>query len=133
MTRRADPIPDRLRGAGLAMVLPTLIVAAMPIGLLLGANFDRGIGLTFLGGSIAIVTPMLPWLAPLAAATFVVGLFVYFGRQLREGLVVALGWTLGLALVAPTWGLLGGIVAYSIFTGRRRMAGEPTVGRSAVS
>ena len=83
MTRRADPIPDRLRGAGLAMVLPTLIVAAMPIGLLLGANFDRGIGLTFLGGSIAIVTPMLTWLAPLAAATFVVGLFVYFGRQLR--------------------------------------------------
>jgi hypothetical protein len=136
MTRRIDPIPDRIRGAGLIMVIPTMVIAAMPIGLLAGANFDRGIGLTFLGGSVAITTGMLAWLAPLAAATFVIGLLVYLGRFLREGLVVALGWMLGLVFVAPTWGILAGLVAYTIFTGRRRMTGAaiaPTAESAAVS
>jgi hypothetical protein len=68
---------------------------------------------------------MLPWLSPPAVATFVTGLFVYFGRFLREGLVVALGWTIALAMVAPTFAVLFGIVSYSIWTGRRRLEARP--------
>jgi hypothetical protein len=121
MTRQIDPIPDRIRGAGLVMIILGLPVAAMPIGLFLGAHLERGIGFTILGGPVAVLPSMLPWLAPLAAGTFVVGLFLYFGRLVREGLVVALAWMLGVAAFAPTVAMLSAIVAYSIWTGQRRM------------
>jgi fumarate reductase subunit D len=119
--RSSDPIPDRLRGAGLVMNLLTIPVAAMPIGMLFGATFERGIGLTTAGQTVVVFPSMLPWLVPLAIATFVVGLFVYFGRLLREGFVVALGWTIALAVIAPPLAAVFGLVAYSIWTGRRRL------------
>ncbi len=122
MTRPIDPIPDRIRGAGLVMVILGLPVAAMPVGLSFGAHLERGIGFTILGGSVAVLPSMLPWLAPLAAGTFVVGLGLYFGRLVREGLVVALAWMLGIAAFAPTVAFLSAILAYSIWTGQRRMA-----------
>ena len=121
MERATAPIPDRLRGAALVMNLLAIPVAAMPIGMLLGASFDRGIGITIGGQTVAVLPSMLPWLVPLAVATFVVALFVYFGRLLREGFVIALCWAIGLVAVAPALATVFGIVAYSIWTGRRRM------------
>jgi hypothetical protein len=121
MKQTGDPIPDRLRGAALVMNLLAIPVAAMPLGLLLGRTFEGGIGLSIAGQWVVVFPSMLPWLAPLAVATFVVGLFVYFGRLLREGFVIALGWTLALAAIAPPLAAVFGLVAYSIWTGRRRL------------
>jgi len=128
MTHPTVPIPDRIRGAALAMILPSLMIAAMPVGILLGLNFAQGIGITTGGQTVVILPSMLSWLAPLAAATLVVALFVYFGRLLREGLVIAVGWTLGLAASAPVMSIFAALVAYSIWSGRRRMmAAQGTV------
>ena len=121
MTRPADQIPDRLRGAALVMNVLAIPVAAMPLGILLGRTFEGGIGLTIAGQTVAVFPSMLPWLVPLAVATFVVALFVYFGRLLREGFVIALAWTIALAAVAPPLAAVFGLVAYSIWTGRRRL------------
>jgi hypothetical protein len=121
MARPIDPIPDRLRGAALVMNLLAIPVAAMPLGMLLGANFDRGIGLRIGPSTVVVLPSMLPWLVPLAVATFAVALFVYFGRLLREGFVIALGWTIALVALAPGLAAVFGLVAYSIWTGRRRM------------
>jgi hypothetical protein len=49
-------------------------------------------------------------------------LFVSFGRGLRAGLVAALGWATGTILVAPGLAVIAALVAYSIFTGERRLA-----------
>ena len=125
MKRSSDPIPDRLRGAALVMNILAIPVATMPIGILLGANFDRGIGLTIGGQTVAVFPSMLPWLVPIAVATFGVALFVYFGRLLREGFVVALGWTIALVAIAPPLAAVFGLVAYSIWTGRRRLEALP--------
>jgi hypothetical protein len=136
MTRSVatKPIPDRLRGAALVMNLLAIPVAAMPLGMLLGANFDLGIGLTIGPQTVVVFPSMLPWLVPLAVATFVVALFVYFGNLLREGFVIALGWTIALAIIAPSLAAVFGLVAYSIWTGRRRMeTGDPTAAREPIS
>jgi hypothetical protein len=71
---------------------------------------------------------MLPWLAPLSLATAGVGLLVYYGRGLMAGLVLALTWTsLGVA-VAPL-AIVGGLVAYAIFMGRRILERDLPPGR----
>jgi hypothetical protein len=126
MMRPTMPIPDRIRGAALAMVLPSLMIAAMPVGILLGLNFAQGIGITTGGQTVVILPSMLPWLAPLAAATFVVAIFVYFGLLVREGLVIAIGWTLGLLVTAPVMSVFAALVAFSIWSGRRRMEAGPS-------
>jgi hypothetical protein len=122
MDHLGRPIPDRLRGAALVMLVLTLPVILMPIGIALGASLSRGIGLSIGGQAALAITPaMLPWLAPLSAATFVSALFVYFGRGLRPGLAIALGWLLGTLLMAQSLAVVAGVVAYAIHTGTRRL------------
>jgi hypothetical protein len=122
VTRPIDPIPDRLRAAGLVMILLGLPAALMPIGVALGANLTAGFGVA-IGGSPAFVmnAAMIPWLSPLAVATVASALFVYFGRGLRVGLIAAIGWAIGTAFVAPVRAIICGLVAYSIFTGERKL------------
>jgi hypothetical protein len=38
-----------------------------------------------------------------------------------RGFVIALGWTIGLAAIAPTLAAVFGLVAYSIWNGRHRL------------
>jgi len=120
MDRTAARIPDRLRGAGLVMFILTLPAVLMPVGVALGLS--PGVGVSFASQPVYAITPaMIPWLTPLALATFVVALLVYFGRGLRLGLLAALAWATGTILVAPGLAVIAALVAYSIFTGERRL------------
>lgn len=114
------PIPDRLRGAGLVMFILTLPGVLMPVAVALGLSPALGVSVAN-QPAFAMTPDMIPWLAPLALATFVSGFFVYFGHGLRVGLVAALGWAVGTAFVAPTLAVVAGLVAYAIWTGERRM------------
>jgi hypothetical protein len=129
MTRNSDPIPDRLRGSALLMILLAMPAALMPVGVALGANLTAGYGVA-IGGSPAWVVnaAMIPWLSPIAAATVASALFVYFGRGLRVGLSAAIGWAIGTAFVAPVLAIICGLIAYWIFTGRRRMEAGRRIG-----
>jgi hypothetical protein len=122
--RASRPIPDRLRGAALAMILGTLMWALMPIGSALGLNFSQGIGVFYVDNSAQIVVNqgMLVWLAPLSLATTIAGLFVYWGRGLVAGLALGLVWlALGVASMSVLVVIVAALVTYCIFTGRRRM------------
>jgi hypothetical protein len=115
-------IPDRLRGAGLVMLVGSLPWVLMPFASLIGGNVSGGIGITIGGESpLVVTTSMLPWLAPLSVATAVGGLLVYYGRGIALALTLAVAWTvLGLVSQSGVF-VIAAIVVYCILTGRRRL------------
>ena len=117
-------VPNGLRGAGLLMILGTLIWVLMPLGIALGLNLSDGIGVyLFNSKTPLIVTPsMLLWLTPLSLLTSIAGSLLYFGRAARLGLVVTAAWfVLGIA-VAPAVSAVAAFIAWCIWTGTRRSA-----------
>jgi hypothetical protein len=105
------------------MILGSLMWALMPLAIALGANFSGGIGVLYVDNKAQIVVTenMLVWLAPLSLVTTIVALFVYWGRALALGLALALVWmVLGIASTSGLF-VIAAIVAYALFTGRRRM------------
>ncbi len=105
------------------MLMGTLIWALMPLAIALGANVSDGIGFLYVNNraQIVVTESMLVWLAPLSLVTTIVGLFVYWGRALTVGLGLALAWmVLGIASASGLF-VIAALVAYAIFTGRRRL------------
>ena len=131
-SRTTTDIPNRLRGAGLVMLFGSLPWVLMPFASLLGGDVSGGIGVSIGGASpLVVTTAMLPWLAPLCAATAVSGLLVYYGRGLAVGFALAVLWTvLGLISMSGVF-VIATVVVYCIFSGRRRLI--PSSGGSRVA
>lgn len=131
-TKAQVTVPDRLRGAGLVMLVGTLPWVLMPFASIIGGDVSNGIGITVGASSMVVTTAMLPWLAPLSLATVTSGLLLYHGRDLGLGMALALVWVVvGVASMSFVF-LFAALVAYCIFTGGRRLAPGPgSVGAAA--